>query len=318
MSKFKPSLYIIAGLLNRLAKYYMSRSFYSKLSLNFLAAALASSATPILTILLNAGLKYFDPQNPSITCTNSSIEVMSLIFFFTFTSLCVFFALKANSQKIKNANKEAIIDDKKTGDSFEVGLSTVQFHCGNVTHISGIDVVVTSEDTDLNLGSISGASVSGRVRKMAATFNKAGDLTKDNLKTFIEQWKESENKLGDFRLGTTVECNNTYNAAHKDIKTIIFAVAIRKNGNNTSSIEEAAIDLIISSSIDIAIKNSQDSIYFPVFGLGRGGIAQNIAIPATVNAIRRKLTSLQKPMKVYIGVHTFDDLSELSLQLSAI
>ncbi|WP_324708564.1 hypothetical protein [Pseudomonas fragi] len=317
MSNLKSSQYIVSGLLNRFIRYYISRSFYGKLSLKFLAASLATvSASPIIGFLIDLATETLKGPTRNTNCTVTPDDILSFLAFFIFTGLTIFFAVKANNQKNKNIEERKIIFDKNTGGDFKVGASNIKFYCGSVTQISGIDAIVTSEDTDLNLGSLTGSSTSGRIRKMAATYSDTEELLVDNLGIFIAEWKASKNKFSNFNLGTCVECNHTYNAIKNDIKTIIFSVAIRKKPDRIACIDEVAIETIVSSAIDILIKNSQNNIFIPIFGLGSGGTPQHIAIPATVNAIVRKLTKLQRSVTVYIGVYTIDDLAELCMQLA--
>ena len=77
--------------------------------------------------------------------------------------------------------KESLIDSKTISAPAMVGNSKIYCYCGSVMAISGIEVVVTSENTNLHLGSISGTSVSGRIRRLSASFNSDGTLHIDHL-----------------------------------------------------------------------------------------------------------------------------------------
>ncbi|HGY0992851.1 TPA: hypothetical protein ACNU17_001191 [Aeromonas salmonicida subsp. pectinolytica] len=128
-----------------------------------------------------------------------------------------------NQEKAKRPN---LVDCVSKSDAFKIKNSNVICFLGSVENIVDIDVIVTSEDTSLDLGSINGASVSGRIRRMAATFNERNELVKDELNDFIHDWK-NKNSLGPFNKGLCI-ISPPFNAARVGIKSIVHAVAIEK------------------------------------------------------------------------------------------
>jgi O-acetyl-ADP-ribose deacetylase (regulator of RNase III) len=175
-----------------------------------------------------------------------------------------------------------------------------------VTNISGIDVVVTSENTDLNLGSISGTSVSGRIRKLAAKKDITENLLKDHLFDYIQDWKNNQNTLGPYNLGTCI-FSPPFNAQLHGVKSIVNAVAVKKKHHNTFSIDYVAIDNIIEKSITYCVTKWFESIFIPVFGLGSGGLSTEKCIDITVKSVIKQLNKTDYVLKVFIGVYREED-----------
>nr|WP_315430374.1 hypothetical protein [uncultured Albidiferax sp.] len=172
--------------------------------------------------------------------------------------------------------------------------------------ISNIDVVVTSENRDLDLGSINGTSVSGRVRRLAASFNSDGTLSEDHLLSKINNWKSTQPHSGPFGLGQCI-ASLPFNSAHLGIKSIIHAIAIEKRDSGNNIIEESAnrnaIDFVISHSIE----NKYSSFFIPIFGLGSGGVTRDEAISKTLNPLIERLRASNIPLEVYVGTYRLSD-----------
>lgn len=215
-----------------------------------------------------------------------------------------------------NKKESELIYDKTISCAYPIGRSEVFCYSGSVTQVSGIDAVVTSEDTDLSLGGRTGTSVSGRIRKMAASYADDGSLVRDNLDEFIRAWKETNGRYAEFPLGTCVITDNPYEAKSYGVRSIIFAVAIRKTPSRIAAIDRAAIDKIVLFSINSCIERGYGSIFIPVFGLGSGNVSRKEAITATVNAVSRVLSEGGCNIRVYIGVYRFGDLVRLAWMLA--
>jgi len=200
---------------------------------------------------------------------------------------------------------------------FKIGNSNVHCYLGDVSHITEVDVIVTSEDTSLDLGSISGTSVSGRVRKLAATKNLNGEIETDNLRLFLSDWKEKAGKQAGYDLGHTVLVSEPFCAAQNNIQAIILAVALRKDAHNRGRIEESAVFNIVKYSVAKTIDLGHRSIFIPIFGLGSGGVSIDDALSATVKSVASCLRQENVGLEVYLGVYRDDHLAELLVKLQA-
>ncbi|MGR5274964.1 hypothetical protein ACPV4S_24275 [Vibrio alginolyticus] len=213
--------------------------------------------------------------------------------------------------KSKGAN---LVDNVTRSGSFKIKNSDVCCFLGSVENISDIDVVVTSENTNLDLGSISGTSVSGRIRKMAASFDEKNTLVRDNLNDFITAWKK-EHGLGPFTKGRCI-ISPPFNAEQHGIKSIVHAIAIEKNAGKPANIDFSAIKTIVKYSINHTLNSNYNSVFIPVFGLGSGQVEQEDAINYTVDAIKASLENTDKNITIYIGVYKTDDSFALIKQLT--
>lgn len=207
-----------------------------------------------------------------------------------------------------------LIDNVTTSGRFQIKNSNVCCFLGSVENISDIDVVVTSENTNLDLGSISGTSVSGRIRKMAATFNDRNILVRDDLDDFIKGWK-TEHGLGPFTKGQCI-FSPPFNAEKNGIKSIVHAIAVEKNAGKAVNIDFSAIKTIIERSIDHTLQNNYKSIFIPIFGLGSGQVEQEAAINCTVDAVKSNLEKVDKTITVFLGVYRVDDSFALIKKLT--
>ncbi|WP_392440370.1 hypothetical protein AABD61_08350 [Edwardsiella piscicida] len=103
---------------------------------------------------------------------------------------------------------------------------------GSIEKTKGIKVVVISENSDLDLASLSSTSISGRIRNMSAQRNNSGDIIHDWLNENITSFKENAGRYNNFDLGTCVEFPSP--ELHKyGIEYIIHAASIKKNNDNT-------------------------------------------------------------------------------------
>lgn len=221
-----------------------------------------------------------------------------------FLLLTFLFALLSHRYSI--AQRELLVDTKSISAPVSIGLAKVHCYCGSVLSMSNIDVVVTSENRDLHLGSISGTSVSGRIRRLAASFNSDGTLSEDHLLSQINQWKSTQPHSGPFRLGQCI-VSLPFNAAHLGIKSIIHAISIEKRDTGSNLIEESANRDVIDFAIAHCKANQYSSFFIPIFGLGSGGLSRDDAISKTLTPLIERLRASNDPLEVYVGTYRLSD-----------
>lgn len=211
--------------------------------------------------------------------------------------------------------QEQLVDSKKISPPFLLGSSKIYVYCGSIMAISNIDVVITSENTNLNLGSINGTSVSGRIRRLAASFNSDGTVASDNIKKNIDLWISSQPHAGPYVLGTCI-FSESFNASSAGIKRIIHAAAINKGDSGINIIEESANRMILIKAIDHCIENNFSSIFIPIFGLGSGRLTQDEAISKTIDPLVQKLNELtDQSFDIYIGTYKISDAAFVSAKI---
>ena len=195
-----------------------------------------------------------------------------------------------------------------------MALQNVYCYCGSILATSNIDVVVTSENCDLDLGSINGTSVSGRVRRLAATFNSDGTLNNDPVFDSISKWKSKQAHAGPYILGMCVT-TPSFNAIHKGIRSIINGVALNKHDSGINHIDESANRKIIDYALNHCRNENLSSIFIPVFGLGSGGISKDEAVSKTLYPLVDILKQLSFSFNVYVGTYRISDAARVATQL---
>jgi len=309
--------YLIIGIANRLVKYFTSRSLYGKAALSAIAMVGVISSTSLAELFITEVVKpVFSPAPDPADCAVFGAEQSKLLLCLLLLLMAAYWVRMAYKDQKTRLEAGKLVFEKNTAQIAQIGRSRVFAFCGSVTHISGIDIVVTSENTDLNLGSMAGTSVSGRIRSLAAKRSATGEVIKDNIAKFVEKWKTSQKKFANFPLGHCIETSSPYEAAALGIKTIILAVAIKKNADGTSTIDEAAINTIVGMVVDTAIRKNQPTLFVPVFGLGSGNSQQSSAIRITTNAVKAKLSATNGAVDIYLGVYRIDDLAELCMTMN--
>ncbi len=279
-----------------LALQYWRRNIFSKLATIFAVGSIAVLGTSFKEIIFHSLLNLSTGKELEPTTTPETFYILIL--------LSIFCAITSHLLVAKTGQE--LVFERDTLEKFKCSNSIIHCYLGSVTNISGIDVVVTSENTDLNLGSISGTSVSGRIRKLAAEKDSNENLIKDHLFDHIQSWKNDQSSLGPYNLGTCV-FSPPFNAQRHGVKSIVNAVAIKKNHHNTSSIDYVAIDNIIEKSIDHCISEGFESIFIPVFGLGSGGLSPDKCIDITVKSVIKQLNKADNELRAFIGVYRDED-----------
>lgn len=190
---------------------------------------------------------------------------------------------------------------------------------GSIKDVKGIQVIVTSENSDLDLASPSSTSISGRVRYMASTKDATGNIIKDPLYENIKAFKDDNNKHNNFDLGTCF-ISHTSELQKYGIESIIHAVSIKKNNDNTIYCNKSSIKDILSYSIKYCVENSFDSIFIPIFGIGSAQKNHVKYINEQLESLKivldNELTLSIVHLNIYLGVYR--ELDDLYLKKSTI
>jgi hypothetical protein len=217
---------------------------------------------------------------------------------------------------------EPLVQTPILSDPLPVGRSTVACFCGSIERLHPIDIIVTSENREITLGSISGTSVSGRVRRMAATRDANGNILTDPLHAAVQAWKAAQPNLGPFELGTTIPL--PVGGALASISTgtlasitthLVLAVGLEKHDDGRNVISETANRRIVCSVLDYAEQNGCTSIYMPVFGLGSGGLPPREAIEAVLSPLMAELSARQQRFDILVGTYR---VSQAALTISTL
>lgn len=284
--------------INRLKRPH---NVYSKLSVTALLICGGALVTPFWQQALEATVATFELKS-------TSGPVPSIISGIAFLMLAILFA-EISRRTGGAATREPLVDTKAISEPIIIGKSKLHCYCGSIMELTEAEVLVTSENRYLKLGGIDGTSVSGRARRLAASFRIDGSLSTDPLEDFIEKWKESQQHAGPYQLGTTV-VSPPYNACAAGIKYIIHAVALEKRDDGFNLIDEQSIRKIIQSTIDQCVNFSCKSVFIPIFGLGSGRVSAEEAISKTVIPLIEAVKSTDAALDIYLGTYRLTDAAQ--------
>lgn len=285
------SLFLVT-ILYILIKYIPQLEFLDKLiyllpdSAQYLLGLLAEHKTLLIIIIL-------------------VVEIIAMIISFVL-------AMNINIKQI-NINNDLIIDEIVKYNNFNI-IS----YFGSIKNVKDIDVIVTSENSDLDLASLSSTSISGRVRYMASKKNDIGDVIEDTLLNNINKYKKEKNKNNDYKLGTCI-ISLPFELENQGVKCIIHAVSIKKNSDNTIYCDKDAIKSIINYSIGHCVNKKFNSIFIPIFGIGsaqRDSIKSiNLQLEQLKIVLDNMSVSITRDLDIYLGVYR--ELDDLYLKKTA-
>lgn len=230
-----------------------------------------------------------------------------------FLLLTILFA-ETSRRTSDHSKREPLVATKAISAPIAVGRSKIHCYCGSIIGISEAEILVTSENRYLSLGGIDGTSVSGRVRRLAASFKIDGSISSDPLEKSIKDWKKTQKHAGPYALGTTV-ISPPFNASSAGVKHIIHAVALEKRDDGVNHIDEQSIRKIIQFTVDQCVNFSCHTVFIPVFGLGSGGLSAEETISKTINPLIDAIKTNDVQLNVYVGTYR---LTDAALATSAI
>lgn len=304
MKKSNVIVFVIFELAYRFYEAWRSRSIFKRAADGLLAFSGMLLVPSIWEYLIDSAINASGKVQASVDQGLKAGETAGFIALF----VAVLFYIAAHFSERKKSSIEKLVFDKRVEEICSVNKSKVIAYLGSVTQISDIEVMVTSEDTDLNLGSLSGTSVSGRTRKMAATYDmQTRELVRDDLAMALAEWKAQKKKYSNFPLGTCVPLHSLSNLKTLGIQCVLLAVAIQKNDSRISLIDRDSICRIVQVAIDQCVDNGYASVFVPVFGLGSGNVPRSESIDATCSAIRLALEKSPHSIQVYVDIYRVRD-----------
>ena len=187
-----------------------------------------------------------------------------------------------------------------------MGNSEVCCFCGSIHLITDVDLIVTSENQHLTLGSPGGISVSSRVRQLAAERDDQGRIASDLLEEYVSAWKSGQGHFGPYELGTTIECP-PFRMELQGVRGIMLAVALQKGTDGVNKIDRHAIHKILRDLISYAQRENFEAVFVPIFGLGSGAVEAETAIRATIEALKFELQAIDCRFSIDLGTYRMSD-----------
>jgi O-acetyl-ADP-ribose deacetylase (regulator of RNase III) len=161
---------------------------------------------------------------------------------------------------------------------------TLTLHVMPIELISGIDVVVSSENVGLEMSKFFQPTVSAALRRAGATRNVAGEIVDDVIQHELTEWLRRHGHLGGLVPAGTVVPTTAGALSAEGVRRIYHAaVAVPRPDTTDYSVAADAVAIAIRNVFRLIGKENEEcdpplaSICFPLFGAGRGGVEPEIS-----------------------------------------
>ncbi|MEU3986023.1 Appr-1-p processing protein [Streptomyces sp. NPDC026672] len=155
----------------------------------------------------------------------------------------------------------------------------IQVHLSPIELLRGIDILVSSENTYLEMSKIFRNTVSGSLRRAAAVRDETNAVVDDPLARELRGWLALHHRSGLQVPPGTVVPTGPGALAERGVRRVLHAaVAVpRRNGNGYEACERTVVDAVAAAfRVAAGERDAYDpplaSLCFPVLGAGRGGL----------------------------------------------
>jgi O-acetyl-ADP-ribose deacetylase (regulator of RNase III) len=183
---------------------------------------------------------------------------------------------------------------------------------GDIRHVTNIDVVLSSENTDLQLARYYDPSVSGTLRYLDAERGIDGRVVRDALDERLKMLIRQHDIKLPVMPGTVLAMPTTGLAA-RGIRYVFLAATVRGDGvgSGYSAVAQGEIENCVRECFqrfdELAQTEQLESILFPVFGAGtaRQDPEQTVGflLPVIVESMRRTPSCKQTYMLAWVESH---------------
>jgi O-acetyl-ADP-ribose deacetylase (regulator of RNase III) len=165
-----------------------------------------------------------------------------------------------------------------------------------VEMITGIDVIVSSENVYLEASKIFRNSLSAALRRACAESTEAGQVIDDVIQRELTQWLRAHGRLGLPVAPGTVAATDAGRLREAGVRRIYHsAVAVPRAGGSEYEIAPETVARAVNNVFRLAEQERSQfepplrSIAFPLFGAGRGGLEPTESMSWLWAAVEREL-----------------------------
>ncbi|WP_225101599.1 macro domain-containing protein [Streptomyces sp. CoH27] len=167
---------------------------------------------------------------------------------------------------------------------------------GLIEEVRDVDVLVSSENTYLEMSKTFRPTVSGALRRAAAVRDAAGETVDDVLARELGVWQRTHGRTGmPVRPGTVVATSSGALAAQGVRRIHHAAIATPVGDGDRYHVSPAVLGEAVRRSFELARHESEflslpmSSICFPLLGSGRGGLPVETVARRLLDAVREEL-----------------------------
>ncbi|MEW2287765.1 macro domain-containing protein [Streptomyces sp. NPDC047841] len=165
-----------------------------------------------------------------------------------------------------------------------------------IQEVRDVDVLVSSENTYLEMSKTFHPTVSGALRRAAALRDASGEIVDDVLSRELRVWQRTHGRAGmPVRPGTVVATSSGALAAQGIRRIHHAAIATPVGDGDRYHVSPAVLAEAVRASFELARHESEflslpmSSICFPLLGSGRGGLPVETVARRLLAAVRAEL-----------------------------
>ncbi|TVZ92503.1 O-acetyl-ADP-ribose deacetylase (regulator of RNase III) [Streptomyces sp. BK340] len=162
--------------------------------------------------------------------------------------------------------------------------------------VRDVDILVSSENTFLEMSKTFRSTVSGALRRAAALRDASGEIVDDVLARELGVWLRTHGRSGvPVRPGTVVATSSGALAAQGVRRIHHAAIAAPVGDGERYHVTPAVLAEAVRASFELARREADflslpmSSICFPLMGTGRGGLSVETAARGLLGAVRQEL-----------------------------
>ncbi len=162
---------------------------------------------------------------------------------------------------------------------------TVDFvvHYGPIDRVQNVDIIVSSENTYLQMSQMFKPSTSGRLRYATAEKDELGRVLRDTAQDELISWMRDHDGYGDKVTAGTVVATSAGSLAQRGIRRIYHAAVVQpEDGSGLYRTNKPIVAAAVERVLELARKEipSASSVCFPLLGAGRAGLSSQMSLEA--------------------------------------
>jgi hypothetical protein len=175
--------------------------------------------------------------------------------------------------------------------AFAHGTVPVTVHTTSIELLSGVDVLVASENTYLEISRTFRPTTSGGLRRAGARRNAAGAILEDLVATELQDWLVEFAAPGLPVAPGTVVATSSGALAARSVRRIYHAAVVAPRADDGYEVPPGAVETAVTRIVDCATAERNAftpplrSLGIPLLGAGRGGLG-------VTESLRRMLAAL--------------------------
>jgi O-acetyl-ADP-ribose deacetylase (regulator of RNase III) len=178
------------------------------------------------------------------------------------------------------------------------GLPPVMVCVGPIELLTGVDILVSSENVHFEMAKTFGASVSAAIRRSGARRTSSGEIIDDVIQRELTAWMSRNARPGLSVAPGTVADTPPGSLAANGVRRIYHAAVagLRADGNGYD-IRPETIPMAVHNAFRLAERQRADyspalsSMSFPLFGAGRGGLPPEVSAGHLWRSLINELTA---------------------------